>query len=622
MERVVQPRPAPVRPRVYSPAGTEPLWLHEAVTPHVRLAVPILIDGLPGSGKSTALAHLAAVLPGPIYIDDATDAEVAAALVHGAVVFTGAHAFREHARHAFTLSPWDDDDVLEYLLARQRARCGDVLKRFRQLPDRDLIGGTPGLMCLVLDRLATSPSTSVREILQREIELTLDAETRRWVGRSRLETRAELSASTLRSTIAATHVSAPPAPGAQPLDPGASAYELLRSGVIQTMLAAANLISDLEFENIERYWFSGFGDDVIAETALNLRNAPKAMAFLQRSVSSPMHGIHAMGASVLAAADLTWIPDPGRKYHLDGARLSGITWRRVVLRGASLAHADLSNAYLVEGDLEDVTAAHADFQRAALRGAAMARFAAEEANFTHADLSYVRAPLARLPRIRAGEANFEGAQLRQTDFTGADLRKARCVRADLGDANLQDALIFETDFTGANLEGATLKSLPLSRACLTGASLVRAGLQHCNLAGVHLAGSNFEGAWLNEADLSEAFLAGANFRNACLRGARLAGADLEGACLFYADLSGASFHRGSSRSGLLFKGPSEGTRTGYYTNEAPEDVRVANLCRTDLRGARIENVDFHLVDLRGAKYSPEQEAHFRKCGAILETRAL
>jgi hypothetical protein len=33
------------------------------------------------------------------------------------------------------------------------------------------------------------------------------------------------------------------------------------------------------------------------------------------------------------------------------------------------------------------------------------------------------------------------------------------------------------------------------------------------------------------------------------------------------------------------------------------------------------NVDFHLVDLRDARYAPEQEAHFRRCGAILETRA-
>ncbi len=40
----------------------------------------------------------------------------------------------------------------------------------------------------------------------------------------------------------------------------------------------------------------------------------------------------------------------------------------------------------------------------------------------------------------------------------------------------------------------------------------------------------------------------------------------------------------------------------------------------DLRGADLEDVDFYLVDLRGAKYSPDQEDHFRSCKVILEAR--
>lgn len=34
----------------------------------------------------------------------------------------------------------------------------------------------------------------------------------------------------------------------------------------------------------------------------------------------------------------------------------------------------------------------------------------------------------------------------------------------------------------------------------------------------------------------------------------------------------------------------------------------------------IDSVDFYLVDLRGAKYDTDQAAHFRRCGAILESR--
>ena len=70
-----------------------------------------------------------------------------------------------------------------------------------------------------------------------------------------------------------------------------------------------------------------------------------------------------------------------------------------------------------------------------------------------------------------------------------------------------------------------------------------------------------------------------------------------------------------------------GSRTGFYTDDfneqdfkSPEEIRKANLRSADLRGADITDVDFYLVDLRDALYDHEQRQHFRKCGAILETR--
>ncbi len=56
-------------------------------------------------------------------------------------------------------------------------------------------------------------------------------------------------------------------------------------------------------------------------------------------------------------------------------------------------------------------------------------------------------------------------------------------------------------------------------------------------------------------------------------------------------------------------------------SKSPEEIRKANLCRADLREAEIDGVDFYLVDLRGARYTPAQEAHFRQCGALLEDPA-
>ena len=121
---------------------------------------------------------------------------------------------------------------------------------------------------------------------------------------------------------------------------------------------------------------------------------------------------------------------------------------------------------------------------------------------------------------------------------------------------------------------------------------------------------------------------GACFAGARLCGAGLADVDWEGADLRGADLSGAVFHLGSSRSGLVGSTIAcEGSRTGFYTDDydergfkAPEEIRKANLCGADLRGATLDQVDFYLVDLRGARYDPQQAEHLRRSGAILEAR--
>jgi len=118
---------------------------------------------------------------------------------------------------------------------------------------------------------------------------------------------------------------------------------------------------------------------------------------------------------------------------------------------------------------------------------------------------------------------------------------------------------------------------------------------------------------------------GANFRHANLSETGLADIDWEGADLSGADLGGATFHLGSSRSGLVGSPIAcEGSRTGFYTDDYeekyfqhPEQIRKANLQCANLRGALVENVDFYLVDLRGAHYDPDQERHFRRCRAIL-----
>lgn len=101
--------------------------------------------------------------------------------------------------------------------------------------------------------------------------------------------------------------------------------------------------------------------------------------------------------------------------------------------------------------------------------------------------------------------------------------------------------------------------------------------------------------------------------------------------------AGRPARRGSERGvvphGLDAKRPGvqpqrvRGLADRFYTDEfaeqsfkAPEEIRKANLRGADLRGALLEKTDFYLVDLRDARFDMEQERHFHRCGAILETR--
>ncbi len=161
-------------------------------------------------------------------------------------------------------------------------------------------------------------------------------------------------------------------------------------------------------------------------------------------------------------------------------------------------------------------------------------------------------------------------------------------------------------------------------AVFTNAKLLR-----CDLEFVEIPCGQFGGANLNGALLSGSQMRGADFSKAVLCGAGLADINWEQADLRDADLRFCSFHMGSSRSGLVGSPiASHGSRTGFYTNDydeqsykAPEEIRKANLRGADLRGARVDDVDFYLVDLRGAKYDAGQAEHFRRCDAILFDRA-
>ncbi|MDY7003068.1 MAG: pentapeptide repeat-containing protein [Cyanobacteriota bacterium] len=156
------------------------------------------------------------------------------------------------------------------------------------------------------------------------------------------------------------------------------------------------------------------------------------------------------------------------------------------------------------------------------------------------------------------ESNLTGAVfgpvvMQRTDLFRAILNKAKMPDSVLTEANLSSAKLIETDLQRANLTGASLTGADLGSANLSEANLRRANLSkvkaeganfqssnlmESNWQGANLSGANFSRTNLRKADLSLAQLTNVNFRNAQLQNANLRNADLSLADLRGANLSG------------------------------------------------------------------------------------
>jgi uncharacterized protein YjbI with pentapeptide repeats/energy-coupling factor transporter ATP-binding protein EcfA2 len=611
-----------VRPRVFASGGGGTLLLVEEVQrlAQAGLRGRVALLGPAGSGKTTALQHLAAVLPeraGVALLDDPgrgeakEDVRDCLAVYTDAVQWGGAHVA------VYRLAPWMQDDLIEYLLAGHKDRCASVMKRL-QPADRALFRGVPELWAVVLDTLAGDESLpSARHALHRHLEThLLDTDLLERARSACLNVMAKKQGNELPALEKLAK------PGF-----GREVVRVLRHAAVQELLAAERMAADLGGEADCDYLAIRLPRGLVKAAAALIAGDPRALEHLHRLLDGPPWS-HAMAASVLHATGTGWVPKPKAPTALAGAYLDGACWPRIDWSDANLSQADLSDADLREADLTRANLYKADLRRARLHRAVLKEVDATAAELAHADLSSADAQQADFDSANLEDADLSQAALRGASFAQATLTRAGFQGADLRAVSFQGAEIEEADFSEANLRMAILLGLRLREANFRGACFAGAVLRAADLEYMDLPGADFENAVLNEALLTGSVIPAGNFTHAKLEGARLADIEWEGALLCGADLRGATFHMGSSRSGLVGSPiASEGSRTGFYTDDyeeqsykAPEEVRKANLCGADLRGALLGDVDFYLVDLRGALYDPEQEEHFRRCGAILLAR--
>jgi uncharacterized protein YjbI with pentapeptide repeats len=573
----------------------------------------VAIVGPPGSGKTTALQHLLAVIEplcSAIVLDNPDCAKTLASPKHSLLIFTGYHADNgSRALATYRLAPWTCDDLIEYLLATHKEQCASVMARLGP-NDLAFINGVPEIGGIVCDRLAADQSlTSARQAAQRHLLAALPRDER--ISQAG---RACLMAIIARSLEPLAQAGPPP-----------EAFRMLRHRSVQLILASTCLATDLKQRRKDEFPNVRLPLDLIRGAADEIKNDRDTLARLQKMLARQTNC--SMVASILHAAG-SLRPCFGRTPVLAGAHLAKAVWPGAKLVRARLTETDFTGADLQSADFTKAVLDKAHFGGANLSRATLARASARNTDFSFADLTAVNAEGTYFNASDLEGATLERANLRKAQFRCTDVSRAVFRGADLSGAMLSPIILTDSDFSRANLQDACLAGQRLRDAEFQGPSFVCADLKDCDLEEMELPGVNFEGTKLTGASLSGSRMPGAKFDRACLRNTGLADIHWEGSSLRNADLRGATFHMGGARSGLVGSPiASKGSRTGFYTDEyeeqhfkSPEEIRKANLCRADLRGARIDDVDFYLVDLRGATFDREQELHFRRCGAILEAR--
>jgi uncharacterized protein YjbI with pentapeptide repeats len=317
------------------------------------------------------------------------------------------------------------------------------------------------------------------------------------------------------------------------------------------------------------------------------------------------------------------------------AKLIRCDMRRANLRGALVHGADLSDSDLTNADLREgviarktdqgelvtvshdalvVNASDASFRGSNMNGARMGGTICVAADFSYANMKNVKLVRAHLKQAILIGCDLSGADMSGANLEGADMRGAimigtNTMMMNTRGADMSDVMAAPPSQDPA--EGARIRAMLESHVQWhkTGGEQGEPGqfdgldMRDCQLfAGKSLAGLRardaiFFGLNMTDCQLQGALLAGADLRGVDLSGADLRGANLKGAKLQRARLVGCDL------SPLIVSGDKQ-----FPCDLSGANLSAADLSDTDMRDARLDGALFTSANLTNTRVNRSQIA--------------
>ncbi len=286
------------------------------------------------------------------------------------------------------------------------------------------------------------------------------------------------------------------------------------------------------------------------------------------------------------------------------------------------SYLSLGKQTLCSTDLREVDFSNADLSQADLR----------EVNLRNANLSKANLNRVNLQEARLSGAKLNGAKLFEANLRGADLSNTTLCNARLPKADLSSTNLERTDFTDANLENVSFANARIKNTLFEKAHIVEGDFSKAEIHGADfyeavLLNANMQSANLCGVNLSKTSLCGANLCETNLRGANLDEADLQEARLSNTNLHKASLYKANLRSVNLCS--IDLSEAYMYKVKMPEaklceanlngvNLRDAELVCVDLHNANLCNADLDSADLRKAELCNAKLCNANFCNASLD----